>query len=50
MMAANGTTHTIEKATVSICDLDMFCSRTIIERITRGTFVVLTVRRLRLYV
>ena len=36
IMAASGTVHTTEEATVCLCDLDMFCSSSIIERITRG--------------
>ena len=37
-MIAKGTTHTAEEATVYVCDLDMFCSSSIMDRNTRGTF------------
>ena len=50
VMTGNGTTRTTEQATVSVRDLEMFCSSSIIERITRGTFAVYIVRRKRLLV
>ena len=44
-MTANGTTHMTEEATARACNLDMFFSSSIIERITYGAVAGNTVRR-----